>query len=170
MWTNSAAALVLAILFPATATDDDLRVAWLAKHAVSLRSIDPKDEDFADLEALRAVIGDARIVQLGEQSHGDGASFHAKTRLIKFLHQKMGFDVLAWESGLFDCRKAWESYRRGSDPVEAAQLGIFGIWTQSEQVRPIIDYLAAQAKSDRPLELCGFDCQFTAGGSRPRTV
>src|SRR5688572_14029768 len=73
------------------------RVAWLKEHAIGLKSIDPGDEDFSDLEPLRKAIGAARIVQLGEQSHGDGATFHAKARLIKFLHQKMGFDVLAME-------------------------------------------------------------------------
>src|SRR6476646_1280732 len=88
---------------PQATPQREARVAWLKEHAVGLRSIDPADEDFADLEPLRKVIGDARIVQLGEQSHGDGATFHAKARLIKFLHQKMGFDVLAFESGLYDC-------------------------------------------------------------------
>lgn len=144
---------------------DDPRVEWLRKNAVAVRSIDPADTDFKDLEPLRDMIGKARIVQLGEQTHGDGAAFLAKIRLIKFLHERMGFDVIAWESGLFDCRKAWEKFKAGDDPVKAAQTGIFGIWTQSEEVRPLFKYLAERAKTDKPLELCGFDCQFTARGS-----
>jgi erythromycin esterase len=145
--------------------DRDARVTWLKQHAIPLRSIDPSDEDFTDLEPLRAAIGDARIVQLGEQSHGDGATFHAKARLIKFLHQKMGFDVLAFESGLYDCRKAWELLKTGKDPDEAVPNGVFGIWTASKQFEPVIEYLGKAAKSDRPLELAGFDCQFTAAAS-----
>src|SRR5262245_57214996 len=50
---------------------EEARVAWLKKHVVPLRSIKPDDEDFSDLEPIRKAIGDARIVQLGEQSHGD---------------------------------------------------------------------------------------------------
>jgi len=144
---------------------DDPRVEWIKKNAVAVKSIDPADTDFKDLEPLRDMIGKARIVQLGEQTHGDGAAFLAKIRLIKFLHEKMGFDVIAWESGLFDCRKAWEKFKAGADPVEAAQTGILGIWTQSEEVRPLFKYLAERAKTEKPLELCGFDCQFTARGS-----
>jgi erythromycin esterase len=149
-----------------TAADQKARVAWLKKHAIPLRSINPADEDFADLEPFRKVIGDARIVQLGEQSHGDGATFHAKARLIKFLHQKLGFDVLAFESGLYDCRKAWALLRDGKEPYETVRQGVFGIWTQSEQFQPVIDYLGKSAQGDRPLELCGFDCQFTAAASQ----
>jgi erythromycin esterase len=152
------------------APDREAHVAWLKQHAIPLRSIDPADEDFADLEPLRAAIGDARIVQLGEQSHGDGATFHAKARLIKFLHQKMGFDVLAFESGLYDCRKAWEALKRGDKPLESFQQGVFGIWTGSEQVQPLIEYVGKAAISDRPLELCGFDSQFTAQASRIHLV
>src|SRR5437867_6676689 len=150
--------------------DREARVAWLKQHAIPLRSIDPADEDFSDLEPLRAAIGEARVVQLGEQSHGDGATFHAKARLIKFLHQKLGFDVLAFESCLYDCRKAWALLRGGAEPYEAVSSGVFGIWTRSEQFQPVIDYLGKAAKTDRPLELCGFDCQFTAKASREHLV
>jgi erythromycin esterase len=149
-----------------SAPDREARVAWLKEHAIALRSIDPGDDDFADLEPLRRVIGDARVVQLGEQTHGDGATFHAKARLIKFLNQKMGFDVLAVESGLYDCRKAWAMLREGKEPYAAVSQGVFGIWTRSEQFQPVIDYLVKSARGDRPLELCGFDCQFTAAASR----
>jgi erythromycin esterase len=145
----------------------DERVQWLKDHAAALRSIDPNDTDFADLEPFRRAIGDARIVMLGEQTHGDGATFHAKTRLIRFLHEKCSFDVLAFESGLYDCHKAWKLLREGKmRPDQAVASGVFAIWTQSEQVRPLIEYLDRQARSSRPLELAGFDCQFTADASR----
>jgi hypothetical protein len=55
---------------------------------VAIRTVDPADQDFSDLEPLRAAIGTARIVQLGEPSHGAGSSFAAKTRLVMFLHQR----------------------------------------------------------------------------------
>jgi len=137
---------------------DDLRVSWLKKHAIPLRSIDPNDEDYTDLEPLAKVLGNVRIVQLGEQSHGDGATFHTKIRLIKFLHQRLGFDVLAFESGLYDCRKAWELLRGGMEPYEAFSHGVGIAWALSKQVTPLIEYWGKAAQSRQPLELCGFDC------------
>jgi erythromycin esterase len=136
------------------------------KNAVKFRSIDPDDTDFDDLQPLKAMIGDAQIVQLGEQSHGDGTCFETKIRLIKFLHQEMGFDVLAFESGIYDCHKAWEFFEKGHDAGDAARLGVFGIWTGSKQTQPLWNYLGEQFQTERPLELAGFDCQFTAGASR----
>jgi erythromycin esterase len=141
-------------------------VEWLASQAIPVATVDPANRDFSDLQPLRDVIGDARVVMLGEQSHGDGTVFLAKTRLIEFLHQEMGFDVLAFESGLFDMRKAWEAMASGTDPREAFSTGVFGIWAGSAEVQPLITYLGEVAGSDRPLELAGFDSQFTASGSR----
>jgi erythromycin esterase len=146
--------------------DADARVAWLKSHTSALRSIDPADEDFSDLEPIRNAIRDRRIVQLSEQSHGDGATFHARTRLIKFLHQKCGFDLLAFESGLYDCRKAWELLREGKmSHRDAISHGVFDIWVSSQEVQPLIEYVGQQANGKHPLEICGFDCQFTASAS-----
>jgi erythromycin esterase len=46
--------------------------AWLQKHVLPVRTIDPQDADFTDLMPLAEKIGGARVVALGEQSHGDG--------------------------------------------------------------------------------------------------
>jgi erythromycin esterase len=41
---------------------------------------------------------------------------------------------------------------------------VYGIWSRSEQLLPLMDYLGARAKTERPLELSGFDCHFTYKG------
>jgi erythromycin esterase len=138
----------------------DPRVAWLAAHAVPLRSIDPGDDDFRDLEPLRKTLAGVRVVMLGEQSHGDGTTFLAKGRLVRFLHEKMGFDVLAFESGFYDCAKAWDLVVAGEAPQKVLPRAIYPIWTRSREGQPVFDYLVAQMKSSRPLELAGVDSQF----------
>ena len=154
--------------------DRPSRVAWLSRNAPAIRSIDPtvEHDGFADLEPLKAAIGNARVVVLGEQSHGDGATFLAKGRLIKFLHQRMGFDVLAWEAGLFNAHDMDAAVRDRTVPIDDAMgRGLFPIWALSAQVRPVFDYARSVAGTRRPLEMAGFDHQFSgAGPSRWRNA
>jgi erythromycin esterase-like protein len=97
----------------------DPEVAWLQAHAIPLRATPPDPDDFADLEPLRETLGRARIVVLGEGSHGEGTTFAVKTRLVRFLHQRLGYDVLAFESGFYDCWKAWQRIEAGEDAAAA---------------------------------------------------
>lgn len=140
-------------------------VEWLESHALKVRSVEPDDDDFQDLEPLRQVLGDRRVVMLGEQSHGDGTTFLAKTRLIKFLHQELGFDVLVFESGLYDCHKVQAFLEDGWPTLEALQQGVYSIWTGSQQVRPLVDYLSETASIGQPIEYAGCDSQFTGSAS-----
>jgi erythromycin esterase len=149
-----------------TSLVNDYRTRWLAENAIVVRSLEFNDTNFADLQPLKKAIGRSRIVLLGEQSHGDGTTFMAKARLIRFLHEAMGFNVLAFESGLYDCHKAWELIQKGENPLISIQRGIFGIWSQSSQVKPLIEYLGNAAASRYPLELAGVDCQITGSASR----
>lgn len=156
-----------ALRWPKPTPADPAHVAWVRENTVRFRSLDAADEDFDDLAGVGRMIGDRRIVMLGEQTHGDGTCFRTKVRLIKYMHQELGFDVIAFESGLFDCREAWQEFRNPETPVlQAAQTGVFGIWTGSRQVRPLFDYIRKQAAGSRPLELAGVDCQFTGRASR----
>lgn len=141
------------------------QVQWIKEHAVVL-DMSRSANDFGDLAPLRGIVGDSRIVALGEASHGDGSTFAVKERMIRFLHQEMGFDVLVFESGLYSCHKAWQWIREGKDPVESVHQAIFPIWTDSAQARPLFQYLAQAARSDHPLELAGFDMQVTGKAAR----
>src|SRR5690349_7641461 len=146
-----------ALIATSLAHADDETQAWISQHSIRIRSIDAADEDFSDLEPLMDAIGSASVVQLGEPSHGAGSSFAAKVRLIEFLHQRMGFDVLVWESGMHGMQRVQSSMRSAEDAVTAAQKGIFTIWSNTEQVRPLLEYVRASQSSAHPLEMAGFD-------------
>lgn len=137
------------------------KVASLREAAVPLRSIDPLDDDFADLRFLQTTIGDKRIVMLGEANHGDGAALAVKARIVKFLHQEMGFEVVVFESGLYDCWKMDQAFTEGKDPRLAAPDGAFAEWYQSPWAFPMFDYAWTSGFSQRPLRFAGFDHQVT---------
>src|SRR5258707_1034052 len=100
-----------------------------------VRGIEAADTDYSDLQGLRAAVGGARIVLLGEQTHGEGSTFTAKIRLIKFLHEKMGFEVLAFESGLYDCARIWENVEQGGVLSQEVIGSLFYMYATSVQMR-----------------------------------
>ena len=161
--TSASALLAIpGLTSPAAAQSSDLLQTWLAANALPIRTIDPRDDDFSDLARLASAIGAARVVQLGEPSHNAGTCFAAKVRLIKFLHQHLGFDVVAWESGIYDVELVEAGLRAGENPATAAQRGILRNWSGSEECRPLLDYARQTHKTNRPLAMAGFDSALTS--------
>lgn len=144
----------------------DKRVRWLAENVAAVRSIAPQDEDFSDLMPLVGWIGNSRVVALGEVTHGDGPAFHAKARLLRFLHQVMGFDVLAWESGFFDVPLMDAALRTDVPLPEAARQGLYRIWWSSQEVQPTLAYVRSTQATTRPIQSVGFDCRVATDRSR----
>ncbi len=142
--------------------------AWLEMRAVRVNEIGAADNNFSDLEPLADAIGSAQMVQLGEPSHGAGSAFAAKARIVEFLHQRLGFDVLIWESGLYDVALVQAAMRSLDDGVTAARRGIFALWSEAAEVRPLFEFIKASQATIRPLEVAGFDLQVTADGTRER--
>lgn len=158
--------ILLSLAFGQSSNPDHLaKVEWMKKNSVAVRSIDPADTDFSDMEAVGNAIGNARVVLLGEQTHGDGATFLAKARLIRYLHERNGFDVLVWESGTFECESMNIALRDGLPPKSVAQTGIFPIWSASPAVMPVFRYALETQKTTKPLEMAGADPQFSTRAS-----
>ncbi|MEV0095128.1 erythromycin esterase family protein [Streptomyces sp. NPDC050738] len=63
-----------------------------------LRHLDPQ-APLDDLEPLRAIIGDTRVVAIGEHSHFIEEFALLRRRLLRFLVERCGFTVLAFEYG-----------------------------------------------------------------------
>jgi erythromycin esterase len=52
----------------------------------------------ADLQPLRGIVGDARVVGLADGTHGTHEFYTVKLRMIDFLVREMNFDVVAFEA------------------------------------------------------------------------
>jgi len=125
---------------------------------IRVRTIDPVDEDFSDLLPLVEKIGRARVVVLGEATHGEGTTSRAKVRMVRFLHEIMGFDVLAWESGLVQVYGMNTALRDPDVPLDEAKAYLMsGGWAAEEATRSLFEYARESWKTDRPLEMAGVD-------------
>lgn len=151
------------ILLAGCRTEDPMeaeKIAWLKDKAVPVRSVDPEDERYDDLLFLKEELAGVEIIGLGEQSHGDGSSFLAKARLMKFLREELGFSILAFESGMLDCALALKAYENGAPIDSAFRMGIFRVWSDSRQLDPVKEYLGRQPLPFSPLFI-GFDSQYS---------
>ena len=135
----------------------DARVRWAAERLPELSPISPYHEDFSDLTLLKEKIGDKRIVLLGEQSHNESEPYLWKTRLIKFLHQEMGFEVLAFEYGLYNLFRLQQKAAASELDLKDWQLGLPTAILGVEEFMPLKSYLESGARSDCPLILAGVD-------------
>ncbi len=150
-WTTAQA------LSPGARVSTAEKVAWFASNSVTLRSINPKDRDFSDLRPVQQAIGNARVVLLGGGS--DGATVSARCRLVRFLHEEMGFDVLTSELPLFDAEEFDRPLDHGKAPrpdLEVMNARHFGSYGPSYTGFNVLEYARGTHKTDRPLHIAGF--------------
>ncbi|MDX2285621.1 MAG: erythromycin esterase family protein [Bacteroidia bacterium] len=127
----------------------------LQSHAAAIRTDD--FGQFADLQPLKSLLKGKRVVLLGESSHGIGGYYTLKSRLVQYLHEELGFEVLAMESGLAD---VYFQYRRidSLSPRQLRDRTVFGNF-QCEEILPLFEHLHAARTRARPLHFTGFDSQ-----------
>jgi len=153
-WLTHLLLVSLPILCHAQVTQVDLQ-----KNITEIKSIDISDDDFTGYEVLAKKIGDANIVLLGEQTHGHGTTFIAKTKIIKYLVENLGFDVLAFESSFYEINKLWDCDLTLSKKMDSTKNEIYGIWSKTEEFKPLINYVMARNAGGKRLDLSGFDCK-----------
>jgi len=157
---NKILSVLLLFLF-AQLNSQDVTLDILQSKLIDLHLVENGNSNFDGYERFKEEVGNAQIVMLGEQSHGDATTFETKIKLIKYLHQEMGFEVLAFESDFYGCHKAWSMMQQGHDVKDAFAKGIIDIWSVLEELNPLYDYFAHAIDHERPLMLAGFDSQLS---------
>lgn len=141
---------------PSAAAVEPLWASWIEANAVPIRSL--TSTNTTDLEFLRSAIEDRRVVQLGESAHGVAQYHRVKTRIIRYLHEELGFDVLAFESSLYGCWRANHLADPDATSADVLRACLFSVWHVEEAV-PLFEYILETWASSDPLVLAGFDIQ-----------
>jgi erythromycin esterase len=111
---------------------------WLATKVVPLTTVEA-GHGFTDLAPLGAAIGKARVVSLGEATHGTREFFQLKHRMLEFLVEKLGFTVFAIEANMPEARAVNDYVLEGKgDPIEALQGLYFWTWNTQEVLDQIM--------------------------------
>jgi len=134
--------------------------AWIRANHHALTTLDVNTLDDSDLDFLQKTLSGKRIVGLGESGHGVSEFSAAKVRLVKYLHENLGFDVIAFESSIFECFAA--DRLAAVRPAETTlRDAVFGVW-HTEETLELFEYLRTTKETDHPLVLAGFDVQISS--------
>ncbi|MDP4084977.1 MAG: erythromycin esterase family protein [Bacillota bacterium] len=118
----------------------------------------PSSNDYRDLNFLKKVLKGKQFVFLGESVHGVAEYSSSKVRLIKYLHENLGYDVIAFESGLGDAAVTPACMNtEGFNSTVFMKNTIYGVWTSTE-TRQLFDYIL-KTQDTNPLVFAGFDVQ-----------
>ena len=151
------------------AADESLRplADRLVERAVPLEGTDPTD-DLGDLAPLEDTLADARVVGLGEATHGTREFFRLKHRLIRLLVERLEYRLVAMEANFAETLAIDEYVVHGrGDPREVLDGIRFWTW-DTEEVLALLEWLRA-FNEGRPVEdrvrFYGIDAQFTGASA-----
>lgn len=140
---------------PAAVTD------YIDRHAIALATPEA-GHGFDDMAAIGKLIGNARLVALGEATHGTREFFQLKHRFLEYLVATQRFTLFVIEANQPECRAINDYVVAGKGNPRDALDGIY-FWTwNTEEVLAMIEWMRAwnaDPKHTAKLTFAGNDMQ-----------
>jgi erythromycin esterase-like protein len=138
---------------------DKQAAQWIADHAIRLETPEA-GHGFADLQALKPIVGNARIIALGEATHGTREFFQLKHRILEFLATEMGFSIFSIEANMPEAYRLNDFILNGQGDPSSLIKGMY-FWTwNTEEVLDMVLWMREFNKSGKGrIQFTGFDMQ-----------
>lgn len=120
---------------------------------------DYNSSNFTKNQVFNKSIEDVEIIALGEPSHYMKETYVSKIKIIKYLHEKLNFDVIAFEAPMYNLSQINDSARLGLANSKLFKSNNAGVWNIKE-MDELYKYIIETYKTDRPLIYVGFDHSF----------
>ncbi len=135
--------------------------SWFKSAAIPLDSTSP-ESGWDDLRRMESTIGNARIVAMGEATHGTREFFQLKHRMLEFLVEKKGFTVFGIEANWPESLAINDYVLNGTgDATEALDSLYFWTWNTGEML-DMIQWMRKynqDPKHANKVKFFGFDMQ-----------
>lgn len=140
-------------------------VRWLRQEALPISTTDPASPT-DDIASLAKTLATARVIGVGEATHGTREYFRLKHRLLERLVTHHGLTLLAMEANFGEAERIDAWLRTGEGTVEDALKGLVVVW-RTEEVRDLLLWMRAwnvDPAHKTKLRFRGYDVQ-RAGAS-----
>jgi erythromycin esterase len=134
---------------------------------IAIATLDP-GAGLDDLEPLRTLIGDAQIVGIGESAHNVREYQQVRHRLVRFLVERMGFSIVALESGFSEGLAVGRWVRgEGRDEEDVAARGLTYGFGQTAETRALLTWLREHNRRGGDVRFAGLDLPADLGSPLP---
>lgn len=131
---------------------------WVRNSAIPIRTTNPSSE-LDDLAPLKQLVGDARIVALGEASHGAREFFQLKHRIVELLVTQLGFSILAIEANMPEAFRLNDYLLTGQGDVGKLLKALSPIFNTREFLALILWMREYNGSNKGRVLFSGFDMQ-----------
>jgi erythromycin esterase len=130
---------------------------WLREKSVHLKTV-AAGSGFDDMQPLKTMIGDARIVALGEAAHLNRDFYRVKHRMVEFLVNEMDFTVFAIEATFAGALELNDYILTGDGtPEDALAALVYPAW-RTEAVLEMVKWMRHyNATHEKKIKFYGFD-------------
>jgi erythromycin esterase-like protein len=143
---------------PTLSTEETAELhAWLREDAVHLKTV-AAGSGFDDMQPLKAMIGDSRVVALGEAAHLNRDFYRVKHRMVEFLVNEMDFTVFAIEATFAGALELNDYIVNGNGTPESALAAlVYRAW-RTEAVLDMVKWMRQyNATHEKKVRFYGFD-------------
>lgn len=138
--------------------------AWVRRKAIAFEH-DTAGNGFQDLGEIDRLIGNARVVALGEPTHGTREAFQFKHRMLEYLVEEQGFSLFGIEANMPESFALNDYVIDGKGDPKKLIAGMY-FWTwNTEEVLAMVEWMRAwnvrnPPETNKPrLRFTGFDMQ-----------
>lgn len=141
----------------------DAEIAWLKQHIYLINTFNPESNTDKDLSVLRKLVGNSKVVALGEVSHGSSEIFKMKHRIMKYLAKNKNFNVFSIEGNMPEAYKLNDYIIDGKgNPTELIKGMYFWTW-QTQEVLDMVNWMKSYNNGAEKIQFTGFDVQQFTG-------
>jgi erythromycin esterase len=135
-------------------------IDWAKHHSFPLENSDSAPNT-TDLKPLKTIIGNARVVALGEPAHGLHSMLAFRNRMFRFLVENCGFTTIVVEANFAQSHYAANYINGGSGTVEEAvqKLTISKPLPENIELLQWMRKYNADASQHRKLKFYGMDIE-----------
>jgi erythromycin esterase len=156
-------ALTIRLLPPPTAVSPVVR-AWVHRNAIPIATAEA-GSGIGDLRALGSAVGSARIVGLGEATHGTHEFQTFKARMVEYLVSERGFTLLAIEEDYVKSLAVNDYVLNNAGDPERALANLDVNWWNTQEMLELVRWMRswnADSSHPRKVSFVGTDIRSMA--------